>query len=330
MPSDLENLEKGKILSGLVSGRLREIEERLRSKELSEIYGKGPLGFALSEILLIKDWSRISGLKHESYTYMGNVPLDVKRNFVIIAVSSANIVGKGGSDPPYILLAGPGLYQVELSMPKGMHISDSREITGMLLSASDWEKMRNARKDYDGTSALILNELIAEMPLSIIDRPSSLQSYERGLIANTVLTPFKDAFVSLKNLCGKGTSYPEELGPKLLSTHKVFRNMILVGREILQWASKTETERWNEIIVREARDYLREIPGIQISKAGDLDGIMQTEVIEGISRGYLKDSRRGISLTTVQSIKEFMMRVEIRMAKDQYLKAITGLFERGS
>jgi hypothetical protein len=321
--------EKGQILSGLVSGRLKEIEERLHSEELVEIYGKGPLGFALSEILLIKDWSKISGLKHESYSHMGNFALDVRRNFVIIAVSSANIIGKSEPDPPYILLTGPGLYQVELSMQKGMYIADSREITGMLLSASDWDKMRNARKDYDGTSALILNELAAEIPLSMIDRPSSLQNYERGLIANTVLTPFKDAFVSLKNLCSKGSSLPEEHSLKMLSTHRLFHNMILVGKEIYQWATKTETQRWNEIIAKQAKEYLREIPGAQISKPGELDELIQSEVIEGISRGYLKDSRRGISLTTVQSIKEFIMRIEVPMAKDHYLKAISGLFERG-
>ncbi|WXG42614.1 MAG: hypothetical protein WED04_00655 [Promethearchaeati archaeon SRVP18_Atabeyarchaeia-1] len=329
MPPDTSNQEKGKILSGLVSGRLKEIEERLHSSELVEIYGKGPLGYALNEILLIKDWSKISGLNHDSYSYMGNPALDVKRNFVIIAVSSANIVGKGGADPPYILLTGPGLYQVELSMQRGMYIEDSREITGILLSTPDWEKMRSARKDYDGTSALILNQLIAEIPLSIIDRPSSLQSYERGLIANTVTTPFKDAFVSLKNLCSRGTSYPEEHGPKLLSTHRLLHNMILVGKEIYEWAAKTETQRWNEIIVKEAREYLQAIPGTQISKSGELDTLLQSEVVEGVSRGYLKDSRRGISLTDVPSIKEFIMRVELRMAKEQYLKAIAGLFERG-
>lgn len=329
MSRDGINEEKGKILSGLVAGRLKEIEERLRSKELTEIYGKGPLGFALSEILLIKDWSKISGLRHESYTHMGKLALDVRRNFVIIAVSSANIIGKGGPDPPHILLTGPGLYEVELSTQKGMYINDSREITGLLLTPSEWDKMRSAKKDYDGTSALILNELIAEIPLSMIDRPSSLQRYERGLIANTVMTPFKDAFLSLKNLSSKSSSYPEEHGPKLLSTHRLFHNVILVGKEIYQWASKTETQRWNEIIVKTARDYLREIPGTQISKPGELDELMQSEVIDGMSRGYLKDSRRGVSLTTVPSIKEFVMRVEVRMAKDQYFKAITGLFERG-
>jgi hypothetical protein len=329
MPVGENSQEKGRILTGLVAGRLKEIEERLRSNELTQIYGKGPLGFALSEILLIKDWSKISDSKPESYTYMGNPVLEVRRNFVIIAVSSANIVGKGGAEPPYVLLTGPGLYQIEFSIQKSMYITESREITGLILTASDWEKMRSAKKDYDGTSGLILNELIAEIPLSLIGRPVSLQSYERGLIANRVLTPFKDAFTSLKIACGKSSSYPEEHGPKLLSTHTRFQNMILVGPEIYQWSSKTETPRWNEIIVKEARSYLQEIAGTKISKPGEFDTLMQSEVIEGIGRGYLKDAKRGISLTTVPSIKEFMMRIEIRMARDQFLKAITGLFERG-
>jgi hypothetical protein len=210
-----------------------------------------------------------------------------------------------------------------------MYVSQSREITGLILSASNWEKMRTARKDYDGTSALILNELVAEVPLSMIDRPSALQSYERGLVANMVLTPFKDAFTSLKNSCGRSSSYPEEHGPKLLSTHTRFPNMILVGPEIYQWATKNETQRWNEIIVKEARDYLQEIAGTSVSEQAEFDTLIQSEVIEGLSRGYLKDAKRGISLTSVPSIKEFMMRTEIRMAKDQFLKAITGLFDRG-
>jgi hypothetical protein len=329
MPASGENEERGRILSGLVSGRLKEIEERLRSQELTQIYGKGPLGFALSEILLIKDWGKISGIKQEFYTYLGNLVLETKRNLVIIAVSSANLIGKGGAEPPYILLTGPGIYLIEFSTQKGTYITDSREITGLLVSPSDWEKMRNAKKDYDGTSALTLNEIFAEIPLSIIDRPSSLQSYERGLIAKTVLTPFKDAFISLKNTCMRGSSYPEEHGPKMLSTHKYFHNLILIGPEIYEWASKKATEPWNEVIVRQAKDYLREIPGVKVSKPGELDAVLQTEVIEGISRGYLKDARRGISLTSVPSVKEFMMRVEVKMAKDQYLKAITGALERG-
>jgi hypothetical protein len=329
MSRDVTSQGKAQVLSGLVSGRLREIEERLRSKELTEIYGEGPLGFALNEILLIKDWSKISGLSHDSYSFMGKPALEVKRNFVIIAVSSANIIGNADPDPPYILLTGPGLYQVEFSVQRGMYNVDSREITGIILSTPDWEKMRSARKDYDGTSALILNELVAEIPLSMIDRPSSLQSYERGLIANTVLTPFKDAFVSLKNSCSKGSSYPEEHGLKILNKHRLFPDSLLVGNEIYQWAAKTETQKWNEIIVKQAKEYLREIPGVQISKPGEVDVLIQSEVINGISRGYLKDSRRGLSLTTVPSIKEFIMRIEIHNAKDQYLKAISGLFERG-
>jgi hypothetical protein len=321
--------EKNRALTGLVSGRLKEIEDRLHSDELTQIYGKGPLGFALSEILLIKDWSKISGSKQELLTYMHNRVLELRRNFVIMAISSANIVGKGGAEPPYVLLTGPGLYQIEFSIQKGMYISSSREITGLILSSSDWEKMRSAKKDYDGTSALILNELVAEIPLSMIDRPFSLQSYERGLIANMVLTPFKDAFTSLKNACGKSSSYPEEHGPKLLSTHARFQNMILVCPEIYQWAAKTETQRWNEIVVKEARNYLQEIVGTSISRPGEFDALIQSEVIEGLSRGYLKDAKRGISLTSVPSIKESMMRTEIRMARDQFLKALTGLFERG-
>jgi hypothetical protein len=321
--------EKGRILSGIVGGRLREIQERLRSKELTEVFGKGTLGFALNEILLIKDWSKISCLSPQSYFYQGNPVLEVSRNFVIIAVSSANIVGKGGAAPPYILLTGPGLYQIEFSVKKGMYIADSREITNMLISPADWEKLHGARKDYEGDSALVLNDLFAEIPLSMIDRPASLQSYERGLIANTVLAPFKDAFTLLKVSCSRSSSYPEEHGPKMLSTHQSYSNVILVGQEIYQWAAKTETERWNEIIVKGARDYLKEIPGIRVSEPGEIDELLQSEVIEGVSKGYLKDARRGISLTTIPAVKEFMMRTEIHMAKDQYLKAITGLFERG-
>jgi hypothetical protein len=329
MPTSEDSQQKARILSGLVAARLKEIQDRLRSDELTQIYGKGPLGFALSEILLIKDWSKISGLKRESIAYMHSPLLEVRRNFVIIAISSANIVGKGGAEPPYVLLTGPGLYDIEFSIQKGMYVSQSREITGLILSASDWDKMRTAKKDYDGTSALILNELVAEIPLSMIDRPSSLQSYERGLIANMVLTPYKDAFTSLKNACSKSSSYPEEHGPKLLSTHTRFNNEILVGQEIYQWAAKTETQRWNEVIVKEARDYLKEIAGTSISKPAEFDALIQSEVVEGLGAGYLKDAKRGISLTSVPSIKEFMMRTEIRMARDQFLKAMTGLFDRG-
>lgn len=132
--------KKVETLTGLVSGRLKEIEDRLHSDELTQIYGKGPLGFALNEILLIKDWSRISGSKQELFTYMHNRVLEVRRNFVIMAISSANIVGKGGAEPPHVLLTGPGLYQIEFSIQKGMAISHSREITGLILSSSDWEK----------------------------------------------------------------------------------------------------------------------------------------------------------------------------------------------
>jgi hypothetical protein len=81
--------------------------------------------------------------------------------------------------------------------------------------------------------------------------------------------------------------------------------------------------------VKEARNYLQQIAGTSISGPAEFDALIQSEVIEGLSGGYLKDAKRGISLTSVSSIKEFMMRTEIRMARDQFLKAITGLFERG-
>ncbi len=244
-------------------------------------------------VLLIKDWRHVGG--GEIYSYLGKPVLEIQRNWVIFVYQeSATIPGPiKGQD--YQFLPGVGMYSIKFSHHKpNMYITVSREINGMILSPKTLDALYNCEKIFKSTtSKLRATECVAEIPFEIIDHPLYLQSYERGVLAVRILTPYKDAFDMLHESSVSDAAYPAHEGPKILSLHP-------------------DVNFWNKIVTSEniGEDYKQSIPGIEISQ--NLNELIQLFIESGGL--FLEDGRL---LLSSKEIIDYIME-KTKEAKEIY------------
>jgi hypothetical protein len=291
---------------------------------LNELIAKGSFSRYVNLLLLIKDWNNLMDINNRLWQYRGTDVETVTRNWVISLVNSIHVVGLSGEDIN-LLLIGPGLFHSTFKVRGGL-VADTKEITGMVLSPHLLELIGSARQEYRGETDLVLNEHVAELPFSIIDKPLSVQEYERGVLAMKVFTPFKDAFKELDARCSDTSAYPKQHGLKILSSHVEFMNRMLVGKELEELAKRKVSKYTDPPEIRQlvssAREYMMLTPGAIISPGFD-ELFLTRFIIQGLTAGYTTDSSQ--SLRTVDEIKKQVLEKEIPQIRENYCKIRTSI-----
>jgi hypothetical protein len=221
-----------------------------------------------------------------------------------------------------LLIIGPGIYSIAFRHEGGI-VSDSRDITGMILSPSLLDVITSAKKEYEGATDLVMNEHTVEIPLSIVEKPLSVQEYERGILAVKVFTTFKDAFKELDKRCADPRSYPKEHGLKILSSSMEFANRVLIGSELADCAKRKVTKYVDPPdilkLVNSAREYMMDIPGLVISQPGIDEVFLTRFLIQGVAGGYPGENSR--ILKSINEIKSQILENEIPKAASMYCGA---------
>lgn len=174
---------------------------------LNEMIAEGSFSRRVNLLLLIKDWNNLMELKYRQWLYRGTEVENITRNWVIQLVSSIHVIGDSPENA-HLLLVGPGVFHCTFQVKGGL-VADKKEITGVALSPHLLDLIGSAKKEYEGQADLVLNEHLAEIPFSIIDKPLSVQEYERGILAVKVFTTFKDAFKELEEACSNELAFPK-------------------------------------------------------------------------------------------------------------------------
>jgi len=290
---------------------------------LNEIVAKGSFSSDVNLLFLIKDWDNLTGLNSRRWLYRGREIEKVIRNWVIMLVSSIHVVGTSPEDT-HLLAIGPGVFHVSFRVGGGL-VVDCREITGVVLSQYMLDLIGSARKEYDGVTDLVVNEHSVEIPFSVIDKPMSIQEYERGVLAVKVFTAFKDAFKELEERCSDPHTYSADHGLKILSSHMEYANRILVGSELGEWAKRKVAKYADPVEVQklatEARDYMMDIPGVIVSQPGTDEVFLTRFLLQGLPSGYRTDDSQ--LLRTVLEIKQQILGKEIPQIKESYGKVRT-------
>jgi hypothetical protein len=272
-------------------------------------------------LLLIKDWHNLMGLNSRRWLYRGREIQQITRNWVVAVVSSVHLVGTTLEDS-HLLVVGPGIYSIAFRHEGGI-VSDSRDITGLVLSPSLLDAITSAKKEYDGATDLVLNEHTVEIPLSIVEKPLSVQEYERGILAVKVFTTFKDAFKELEKRCSDPESYPKEHGLKILSSSMEFANRVLISTELAEWAKRKVAKYVDppDIIklATSAREYVMDIPGLVISQPGIDEVFLTRFLIQGVAGGYLGENSQ--MLKSIDEIKNQILEHEIPTVASMYCGA---------
>ncbi len=271
-------------------------------------------------LFLIKDWDNLMGLNSRRWLYRGKEIEQITRNWVIIVASSIRLVGTTLEDP-HLLIIGPGIYHIAFRYEGGL-VVDSREITGIVLSPRVLDVISSAKKEYEGATDLVLNEHTVEIPFSIVEKPLSVQEYERGILAVKVFTTFKDAFNELEKRCNDPQSFPNEQGLKILSSHMEFANRILIGNELGEWAKRKVAKYVDPPetlkLATSARAYIMDIPGLIISQPGIDEAFLTRFLIQGFAGGYVGDNSE--LLRSSSEIKSHILEKEIPRARARYCR----------
>lgn len=290
---------------------------------LNQMMAERRLSSNVNFLFLIKDWDNLMGLHSRRWLYRGREIESIVRNWVIMLASSIHVVGTSAEDV-HLLVVGPGVYHVTFRIGIGV-VADCRETTGIVLSPYVLDLISSARKEYDGVTDLLVNEHAVEIPFSIIDKPQSIQEYERGVLAVKVFTAFKDAFKELEERCSDPSTYSVEQGLKILSSHAEFANRILVGKEVGEWAKRRVAKYVDPPdvmkLATEAREYLMDIPGIVLFQPETDEVFLTRFLMQGLAGGYLTDDSR--LLKTVQEAREHILGKEIPRMKENYTKMRT-------
>lgn len=287
---------------------------------LKEMIAERRLSDSVNFLFIIKDWDNLMGLHSRKWLYRGREIENIVRNWVIMLASSVHVVGTSSEDL-HMLVTGPGVYHVTFRLGGGL-VADCREITGIVLSPYILDLISSARKEYDGVTDLVVNEHTVEIPFSIIDRPQSIQEYERGVLAVKVFTAFKDAFKELEERCSDPSAYSAEQGLKILSSHVEFANRILVGKELGEWAKRKVAKYADppEVLklATEAREYLMDIPGLVLFQPGTDETFLTRFLMQGLAGGYPTENSQ--LLRTFQEAREYILGKEIPLTKESYIK----------
>jgi hypothetical protein len=290
---------------------------------LNEMIAERRFSGNVNFLFLIKDWDNLMGLHSRKWLYRGREIDSIVRNWVIMLASSIHAVGTSAEDV-HMLITGPGVYHATFRLGSGL-VADCREITGIVLSPYILDLISSARKEYDGVTDLVVNEHAVEIPFSIIDKPQSIQEYERGVLAVKVFTAFKDAFKELEERCSDPSMYSVPQGLKILSSHVEFANRILVAKELGEW-SKRKVAKYADSpevvkLANEAREYLMDIPGLVLFQPGTDETFFTRFLMQGLAGGYAAEDSQ--LLRTFQEAREYILGKEIPRAKEIYVKMRT-------
>jgi hypothetical protein len=287
----------------------------------NDMISKHSFSKSVNFLLLIKDWDNLMGLNSRRWLYRGREIQQITRNWVVIVVSSVHLVGTTLEDA-HLFVVGPGIYSIAFRYEGGI-VSDSRDITGMILSPHLLDIISSAKREYEGAADLVLNEHTVEIPFSIIEKPLSVQDYERGILAVKVFTTYKDAFKELEKRCSDPESYPKEHGLKILSSSMEFANRVLIGSEMGEWAKRKVAKYVDPPdilkLASSAREYMMDIPGLVISQPGIDDVFLTRFLIQGVAGGYLGENSQ--LLRSTNEIKSHILEREIPRVASIYCGA---------
>jgi hypothetical protein len=290
---------------------------------LNEMIAERRLSDNVNFLFLIKDWDNLMGLHSRKWLYRGREIESIVRNWLIMLASSVHVVGTSAEDVQ-LLITGPGVYHATFRLGGGL-VADCRETTGIVLSPYVLDLISSARKEYDGVTDLVVTEHTVEIPFSIIDKPQSIQEYERGVLAVKVFTAFKDAFKELEERCSDPGTYSVQHGLKLLSSHVEYANRILVSAELGEWAKRKVAKYADspEVIklAAEARDYLMDIPGLVLFQPGTDEIFLTRFLLQGLAGGYAAENSQIIR--TFREAKEYILGKEIPRTKESYVRMKT-------
>lgn len=200
------------------------IDTSLKELRIQEIQER-----ELNSLLLLPSWSNIIGYKTKGF-YLNRPVLELKKDtIVMLSYDILTVEDKYGTE--LALLAGPGIFFTEFSVPPGSFVTNYREINLVLLPMLELRKILSASPIFESDIEATVNELISILPFNLIEEAYTKQALLRGVISRNIFHPNKAAFDTFMDHMAKPESVDPNEGFKILSAHPEYFNRLLLTQK---------------------------------------------------------------------------------------------------
>jgi hypothetical protein len=150
-------------------------------------------------------------------------------------------------------LFGLGYYYSKFELQSGRYITDSRQLTGLILSDFVYDHLATSKDiTLENDLDVIIAEKLIKLPIDLSNKSDTQKSFIKGALIRNLFIPYKDIFLELMETIKDPKSYQLGHGHILLSTHWNYFNKILISTEMMK-EKRSEfsnpTAGINEIII---------------------------------------------------------------------------------
>lgn len=131
-------------------------------------------------------------------------------------------------------LFGLGYYYVKFEIQSGRYITDSRQLTGLILSDFVYDHLATSRNiTLENDRDVIVSENLFKLPIDLSHKTENKKTFIQGTLMRNLFIPYKDIFLELMETLHNPQSFQiEKSGHILMSSHWDFYNQILISNEM--------------------------------------------------------------------------------------------------
>ncbi len=179
---------------------------------------------------------------------LGYPTLGKYANHNISKISQDLVIFLGGTEcaistemGTFYYLFGLGYYYVKFELQSGIYITDSRQLTGLILSDFVYDHLATSKNTTLETDRdVIVSENLFKLPIDMSFKSENKITFIQGTLMRNLFIPYKDIFLEFMEVVRDPKSFQlDKNGHMLLSTHWDFYNGILISGD-MEYETKTK------------------------------------------------------------------------------------------
>ncbi|MFX0026620.1 MAG: hypothetical protein ACFE8M_09385 [Candidatus Hermodarchaeota archaeon] len=181
--------------------------------------------------LVIPSWGKLLGYPTLGQ-YANHDVLKISQDLVIFfgGIESAVKTFRG----TIYYLFGIGYYYTKFEVQAGRYITDSRPLTGLLLSDFVYDRLAKSKNiTLQNDRDVVVGEDVFKIPIDLSFKSENKKTFIRGILMRNLFIPYKDIILEFMNSIRDPNIYKfDNTGHMILSTHWDFFNKILISDDM--------------------------------------------------------------------------------------------------
>jgi hypothetical protein len=221
--------------------------------------------------LVIPSWGKLLGYPTLG-TYANHHVVKISEDVVVFFGGMERLVHTPKGLVYYLL--GLGYYYTKFEIQTGRYITDSRLLTGLMLSDFVYDRLATSRNlTLQNDPDVVIAEDIVKVPIDLSLKPSSKQTFIQGTLMRNLFIPYKDVILDfIKKIKDPNTFQIRKTNHMFLATHWDYFNTILISdamNEKLKMKYLEPTAGLNPISLRLYRFLIEHFSDADIQKINE-------------------------------------------------------------